>query len=94
MVESKRNVTAAASHSVSVDNRNKMNITGFLDVAAFSEEKVEILTTMGKLIVRGKKLNVNTLNTDSGELKLNGEIKSWDYTDNHKGGGLFAGLFS
>lgn len=94
MIESKKIMPSAASHSVSVDNRNKMNITGVMDVSAFSEEKVEILTTMGKLIVKGKKLNVNTLNTESGELKLSGEIKSWDYTDTHKGGGLFAGLFN
>ena len=49
---------------------------------------------MGKLVVKGKKLNVNTLNTDTGELKLTGEINSLDYSNDRRGGGLFAGLFS
>lgn len=95
MTEHKKNTIAASqTHGISLDNRSKMTVTGVIDVAGFSEEKVEILTTMGRLTVKGKKLNVKTLNIDNGELKLTGEVKSMDYSDNRKGGGLFAGLFN
>ena len=93
MADNKRTLSVASNHSITLDNRSKMSVGGVMDVAAFSDEKIEILTTMGKLVVHGKSLNVNTLNTDTGELKLTGEVKSLDYTDTHKGGGLFAGLF-
>ncbi|MDO5396475.1 MAG: YabP/YqfC family sporulation protein [bacterium] len=93
MTEHKKTISSQ-THGISVDNRSKMTVTGVADVAGFSEEKVEIQTVMGKLIVKGKKLNVNTLNTDTGELKLTGEIKSMDYSDTRRGGGLFAGLFN
>lgn len=94
MTDIKKAIPSAAAHGLTVDNRNRMTVTGVADVAGFSEEKVEIKTTMGRLIVKGKKLNVNTLNTDTGELKLTGEINSLDYSDDRRGGGLFAGLFS
>ena len=94
MTENKKNTIPSQAHSISVDNRNRMTVTGVLDVAGFSEDKVEIQTTMGTLNVKGKRLNVKALNTDTGELRLTGEIKSMDYSDTRKGGGLFAGLFN
>ena len=82
-----------AVHGLSLDNRHRLGVTGVIDVAGFSEDKVEILTNMGKLLVKGKKLNVKSLNTDTGELRLTGEVKLLEYTDAPKGGGLLAGLF-
>ena len=94
MADIKKTIPATVAHGLTVDNRNRMTVTGVSDVAGFSEEKDDIITTMGKLVVKWKKLNVNTLNTDTGELKLTGEINSLDYSNDRRGGGLFAGLFS
>lgn len=94
MTEHKKTTVSSQTHGISLENRSKMTVTGVMDVAGFSEEKVEIQTTMGRLTVKGKKLNVNTLNTDTGELKLTGEVRSMEYSDAHRGGGLFAGLFN
>lgn len=93
MADIKKTLSIPANHSLTLDNRNRMSVSGVIDVAGFSEDKVEIITTMGKLSVRGRRLNVNTLNTDTGELKLTGEVRSMEYTQSRKGGGLLSGLF-
>lgn len=79
-------------HSVVIDNRRKMSLTGVSEVAEFSESLVELKTCMGGLVIKGKGLNINKLNTDTGELNVNGEIISVQYTAKKKDG-MFAGLF-
>ena len=51
------------------------------------------LSIMGALVIKGKKLNVNNLNTDTGELRLTGEFKMCEYSDAAKKESIFAGLF-
>lgn len=93
MAEIKKTVSISNGHSVTMENRSKMSLTGVIDVSSFSEDKIEIVTNMGTLTVKGKKLNVNTLNTDTGELKLTGEVKCCEYSETRNKGGMFTGLF-
>lgn len=93
MADNKKIAPLSANHTLSMELRKKMSLTGVEDVACFSEDKIEIVTNMGVLTVKGKKLNVNTLNTDSGELKLTGEIKGMEYSDRGRKQGMFTGLF-
>ena len=79
-------------HIVSMENRQKMTITGVLDVASFSDTAVDLKTSMGGMIIKGKGLSISKLSTDSGELNVNGEIAMMQYTQK-SGGGFFAGLF-
>ena len=89
----KKTVSISNGHGVAMENRNKMSMTGVIDVSTFSEDKIEVITNMGTLTVKGKKLNVNTLNTDTGELKLTGEVKSCEYSESRRKESLFTGLF-
>jgi sporulation protein YabP len=79
-------------HSVIMSNRRKMSLTGVTEVVGFSDTLVELKTCMGGLIIKGKGLTINKLNTDTGELDVNGEITSIQYTASKKDG-IFAGLF-
>ena len=47
---------------------------------------------MGGLCLKGKKLSINQLNTDTGTLDVNGEIQLIQYTSGGDNG-FFAGLF-
>lgn len=93
MTEIKKSMQIPTNHSLSIDGRNRTSMSGVIDVEGFSEDKVDIQTTMGKIVVRGKQLNVKSLDTDTGELKMTGEIRSLEYSHTKKNGGLLSGLF-
>ncbi len=93
MADNRKSVPVSGNHSITIEARNKMCVTGVMDVSEFSEDKIEIVTNMGVLTVKGKKLNVNALNTDSGELKMSGEVKLCEYSNRGRREGVLTGLF-
>ena len=80
-------------HGITLLNRSKMNITGVLDVISFTDDKIDLKTNMGKLIIKGKNLNINKLNTDVGDLDITGEIEMMEYINKKDKEGILAGLF-
>ncbi len=89
-----KNETAAqAKHSLTLENRNKMTLSGVKEVTGFSDASVTLKTTLGSLLIQGKELNISRLNTDTGELNVNGEINILRYSKDKRGGGFFEGLF-
>ncbi|MBO8434262.1 MAG: sporulation protein YabP [Tyzzerella sp.] len=69
------------SHNISIENRNKIMITGVTDVLSFDEEGVIANTEMGILIIKGSDMHVGKLNVDDGSLSIEGEVFSLEYTD-------------
>lgn len=89
-----KNESKALPHGLSLQDRNKLSLSGVSDVANFDENQIIIITSMGTLTVRGSDLHVDQLNLDRGELKLTGNIDQLEYDDRHSsGGGLFRRLF-
>ncbi|MFV0519781.1 MAG: sporulation protein YabP [Lachnospirales bacterium] len=76
MEERRRN-----NHSISMENREMLNITGVIDVISFDEEIVVTETEDGVLIIRGFDLHVSNLNLDGGHLSVDGSIYSINYDD-------------
>ena len=82
------------NHLMTVENRQRLNATGVLDVDSFDEKTVVILTNMGVLTVEGENLHINSLNVENGDIAIEGTIDQLRYTDlKEKGGGMFKGLF-
>ena len=81
------------AHFVELVKREKILAGGVEDVIAFSEDKIELKTNMGRLIIRGKKLNINKLDTDNGKLDASGEIRTLEYTEKKDKGSLVSSLF-
>jgi len=73
-------------HTVMLERRENISVTGVLDVVSFDEETVIVDTELGILILRGVGLHVNRLNLESGELEIDGEIISLNYEDGHSYG--------
>ena len=69
------------NHSISIEQRNKISITGVIDVLSFDEEGIIADTEMGIIILKGKELHVGKLNVDDGGLFVEGEVDSIEYTD-------------
>lgn len=67
------------SHIINIDNRQKIDITGVIDVITFNEQSVILNTVLGELSIKGKNMKVNKLNVDNGDMSIEGEMQSLTY---------------
>lgn len=64
-----------------LESREKLTITGAIDVLSFDDQLVIIQTHLGILTVKGEDLRISKLNIDSEEVIVNGEISAMSYSD-------------
>ena len=85
------------SHSILMENREKVSITGVEDVDSFDEATVLLVTDLGYITLHGMDLHISKLNLEEGQLIVEGEITGVEYSDHEgmggKGGGFFKKLF-
>ena len=96
MIEDKK-VPKPKVQNLILENREKLSVSGVIDVESFNDESIIVDTELGVLVVKGVDLHINKLNIDSSELGIEGEIISCEYSDRegprNKGGGFFARMF-
>ena len=73
---------AARPHRLTIQDRKLAGITGVSDCVSFDENEVVLDTDMGLLTVRGKELHVKRLTLEKGELDLEGQVDSLNYSSN------------
>ena len=61
-------------HTVILEGREKLSVSGVTDVQSFDEEQVLLETVRGMLVIRGQGLHVERLQLEAGELLVEGEI--------------------
>ena len=66
-------------HSLMLDSRSKLAITGAEDVNGFNEETVSVRTSDGTLIIKGSNLHIDKLNLETGDVSVDGKINSLQY---------------
>ncbi len=83
------------NQSLILDNREKLSVSGVVDVESFNEESIIAVTDLGILIIRGTDLHINKLNLDINELIVEGDIFSLEYSDsdNTKSKSFFGKMF-
>lgn len=88
------NLERMKPHTISIEERKRMQITGVTDVESFDEQAVQLSTPLGELTVKGIGLHIGRIDVNTGELELEGEIWELSYSDSQPmGGGLFSRLF-
>lgn len=95
MIEEKK-IPKPKVHNLILENREKLSISGVIDVESFNDECVIADTELGVLIIRGIDLHINKLNIDNSELGIEGEIISCEYCDrdgSRSKGSFFARMF-
>jgi sporulation protein YabP len=70
---------SASRHSLHIDRREQVSVSGMTDVISFDEETVIGETEMGIIIIRGSNLHVKRINLENGELAVSGEIEGITY---------------
>lgn len=96
MIEDKK-VIKPKMHNIVIENREKLSVTGVVDVESFNDECVVADTELGLLIIRGEDIHINKLNLDNSELSIEGNIYSCEYSDKDgsksKGSGFWGKMF-
>jgi len=92
--EEKRGAPAGKKpHSLTMEGRRQLSLTGVEDVERFDEQEIVLLTTGGELVVRGAGLSIGKLSVDAGDVSISGEIDSLSYEETGRSGGLWSRLF-
>ena len=80
-----------------LENREKLSISGVLDVLSFDDQIVILETELGLLTVKGENLRINKLSLDTAEVIVDGEIYNLGYSEKDmekkSGGGILNKIF-
>lgn len=76
---------ATMEHRLSLEDRNRIDVTGVTDVDSFDDTTVSLTTSRGELTIRGQGLQVNRLNVENGLLSVDGKIDSLSYSEPVRG---------
>lgn len=81
------------SHHLTLEQRERLVVSGVEEVERFDEESIVLTTTMGELEVRGEGLHIEKLSLEGGELHVEGTVTALIYeTAPRESGGLLRRL--
>ena len=96
MIEDKKTVKPKVQNLM-LENREKLSVSGVVDVESFNDENIIVDTELGVLSIKGEDLHINKLSIDSSELSIEGDIISLEYSDREgsksKGLGFLSKMF-
>lgn len=81
MLEERKNINTNIVQNLVLENRNRLNISGVLDVLSFDDQIIILETELGMLTVKGDNLRINKLSIDTSEVIVEGEIISLTYNN-------------
>ncbi len=95
-IEERKNSSGPIIQNLVLENREKLSISGVLDVLSFDDEVVVVETSLGLLNIKGDNLRINKLSLDTEEVVVEGEIYNLNYSDkapDKKNGSLIGKIF-
>ena len=67
--------------NIVLENREKLSISGVLDVLSFDDQIIIVETELGLLTIKGEDLRINKLSIDTSETIVNGNIMQIAYSE-------------
>ncbi len=80
-------------HKLIISGRTAGTITGVTDIDEFDNNTIDMNTSLGRLIIKGKDLKVKGLNLETGEADIEGNIDSLQYTSKQNSDSILKRLF-
>ena len=71
--------------NVVLENREKLNVTGIVDVLSLDDQIIIIETELGLLTIKGEDLKINKLSIDTSDFIVEGRINSLLYSNTDTG---------
>jgi len=95
-IDDRKMMNSNVIQNLVLENREKLSISGVLDVLSFDDQVVIIETELGLLTVKGDNLRINKLSIDTSEVVVEGEIYNLAYSENDldkKSSGILGKIF-
>lgn len=96
-IDERKQMTSNTIQNVILENREKLTISGVLDVLSFDDQIVIVETELGLLTVKGENLRINKLSLDTTEVIVEGTIFNLSYSeknlDKKSGSTIFGKIF-
>ena len=80
-IEERKSMSNATIQNLVLENREKLSISGVLDVLSFDDQVVIVETELGLLNVKGENLRINKLSLDTSEVVVEGDVYSLFYSE-------------
>ena len=80
-IEERKSLSNTIIQNLVLENREKLSISGVLDVLSFDDQVVIVETELGLLNVKGENLRINKLSLDTSEVIVEGDIYSLFYSE-------------
>ena len=81
-IEDRKTINTGVIQNLILENRQKLSISGVIDVLSFDDQVVIVETELGLLTVKGENLRINKLSIDTSEVIIEGDISALTYSDN------------
>ena len=91
-MEKTKNTTVPGPQNLMLENREKLLIQGVEQVESFDENCVQLDTTQGALVIRGRGLHIDRIDDVNKEVSVTGEIVAMLYDETRFKGGFLAHL--
>lgn len=83
----------AKIHTLTMENRSRLSISGVEDVESFDESTIVMNTVQGDLTIRGEGLHIDKISLDVGEITVQGSVSELCYEESAPSGGFWSRLF-
>lgn len=95
-IDDRKTIANSVIQNIVLENRNKLSISGVLDVLSFDDQIVILETDLGLLNIKGEDIRINKLSIDTSDVILEGQINSLSYSqkdDDKKSSSIFGKIF-
>jgi sporulation protein YabP len=83
------NLPTVQNGNINIKNREEIVVDGAENILSFEDYSLVIMTSLGKLTVEGEGMVIESLNNESGKIKIKGRISGIYYSESKKGRGFF-----
>lgn len=73
--------TQPMEHTLRLDGRKALTMTGVSEVVRFEDNVVVLKTSLGTLVIQGRELKLKTLSLDGGQVAVDGTISALVYEE-------------
>lgn len=80
-IDERKSLNNPVIQNIILENREKLSISGVLDVLSFDDQVVIVETELGLLNVKGENLRINKLSLDTSEVVVEGEVYNLSYSE-------------
>lgn len=80
-IDERNSVKTGVIQNLILENREKLSVSGVVDVLSFDDQVVMIETELGLLTVKGEELRINKLSIDTSEVIVEGNVCHLSYSD-------------